>query len=66
MTVDDARLVRSYLRAAILKFIDDPVLSSLKSLDEVSAIIRDKKFGVKASIGLHHESGGKLNEVNHV
>lgn len=47
VTVDDARLVRSYLRAAILKFIDDPVLSSLKSLDEVSAIIRDKKFGEK-------------------
>ena len=47
VTIDDARLVRSYLRAAILKFIDDPVLSSLKSLDEVSAIIRDKKFGAK-------------------
>lgn len=66
VTIDDARLVRSYLRAAILKFIDDPVLSSLKSINEVSAIIRDKKFGVKEPIGLHHESDGKLNEVSHV
>lgn len=61
VTIDDAKLVRNYLRAAILKFIDDPVLSSLKSINEVSAIIRDKKFGVKKTIGLHHESGGKLN-----
>ena len=42
-------MVRAYLRAAVLKFIDDPVLSSLKSIDEVIALICDKKFGVKGS-----------------
>lgn len=46
---EEAQMVRGYLRIAILKFIDDPVLSSLKSIDEVIALICDKKFGVKGS-----------------
>ena len=46
---DEAQMVRAYLRAAILKFIDDPVLSGLKSINEVIALICDKKFGVKGS-----------------
>ena len=47
VTVEDVQLVRSYLRAAILKMIDDPVLMKLKSPDEVAARIRDIKFGMK-------------------
>ena len=47
VTAEAVCLVRSYLRAAILKMIDDPVLSKLKSSDDVAAMIRDMKFGVK-------------------
>lgn len=47
VTNDDVRLIRDYLRAAILKFIDDPVLSNLVSIDDVAAIVCDKKFGAK-------------------
>ena len=48
--VEDVQLVRSYLRAAILKMIDDPVLATLRSPDEIAARIRDIKFGEKEAL----------------
>ena len=47
VSTGDLDLLRAYLRAAILKLIDDPVLSGLKTIDEVAALICDKKFGAK-------------------
>lgn len=47
LTMEDVQLVRAYLRAAILKMIDDPVLSLLKTIEEVAALVRDRKFGIR-------------------
>ena len=49
VSTGDLDLLRAYLRAAILKLIDDPELSRLKTIDEVAALICDKKFGAKIS-----------------
>lgn len=50
VTVEEVQLVRAYLRAAILKMIDDPILSSLRSLEDVAARVRDIKFGKKEAV----------------
>lgn len=50
VTVEDVQLVREYLRVAILKMIDDPTLSSLRSLEDVAARVRDIKFGKKEAV----------------
>lgn len=47
VTVEDVHLVRSYLRAAILKMIDDPILSKMVTPKELAAKVQDMKFGVK-------------------
>lgn len=49
VTVEDVQLVRSYLRAAILKMIDDSKLSLFKSIDEVTSLVQELKFGSKQS-----------------
>lgn len=41
------QLVRAYLRGAILKMIDDPILSKLRSSEDVATRVRDIKFGEK-------------------
>jgi len=50
VSTGDLDLLRAYLRAAILKLIDDPELSRLKTIDEVAALICDKKFGAKINV----------------
>lgn len=57
VSTGDLDLLRAYLRAAILKLIDDPVLSGLKTIDEVAALICDKKFGAK--INAADKNGGR-------
>ena len=37
--------VRHYLRVAVIKLIDDPILSKLKTPEALAALVRDKKFG---------------------
>ena len=41
----EIELVRMYLRAAVIKLIDDPILSKLKTPEALAALVRDKKFG---------------------
>ena len=41
----EVELVRNYLRAAVIKLIDDPILSKLKTPEALAALVRDKKFG---------------------
>lgn len=43
----DARLVRKYLRHAIIKLFTDPKLSQIKTAKEISDLIKDVKFGKK-------------------
>lgn len=43
----DARLVREYLRYAIIKLLTDPNLSQIKTAKEISDLIKDIKFGKK-------------------
>ena len=50
VTVEDVQLVRAYLRAAILKMIDDPILSKLRSSEDVATRVRDIKFGEKEAV----------------
>lgn len=47
VTLEDVRQMRGYLRAAIMKMTDDPMLSQLKSIDDVAEHVQDKKFGPK-------------------
>lgn len=57
VSIGDLDLLRAYLRAAILKLIDDPELSRLKTIDEVAALICDKKFGAKINVA--DKNGGR-------
>lgn len=41
----DVELVQVYLRAAVIKLIDDPILSKLKTPEALAELVRDKKFG---------------------
>lgn len=41
----DVELVQVYLRGAIIKLIDDPNLSKLKTPEALAELVRDKKFG---------------------
>ena len=45
MSKREIELVRMYLRAAVIKLIDDPILSKLKTPEALAALVRDKKFG---------------------
>lgn len=46
VTHKDIRLVQAYLRGAVLKLVNDPTLSTLKTMDDISNLVRDRKFGV--------------------
>jgi hypothetical protein len=46
----EVELVRNYLRVAVIKLVNDPILSKLKTIDDVSALILKKKFGDNATI----------------
>lgn len=57
VSTKDVTLVQVYLQAAILKLIDDPILSTLKTVDEVATLILDKKFGAREKTTLDNEVG---------
>lgn len=57
VTKQEVELVRSYLRVAIIKLLNDPILSNLKTIDDVSALILNKKFGAKGKTTQDKEVG---------
>ena len=45
LTKKDVLLVRTYLRAAISKFLFDPVLSQIRTPQDLAEHIKNVKFG---------------------
>lgn len=48
---EDVRVAQQYLRAAVVKLLNDPVLSKVPTVEELGELVKDRKFGRKQQKG---------------